>query len=397
MSKLEYNSSGELELDGVRLSSLTKEGDEPAYVYSRKGLLDRLSLFQSHLARVLTQRYSVHYAMKANPHPEILKLFKTQNIGVDIVSGGELRRALEVGFQGGQIIFSGVAKSQNEIQQCLKAGIRQFNIECASELRRIGEVSIAAGKKVSVVFRINPDVNPKTHRYISTGFRENKFGMEQTQLAQCFEILKQFPHLQLNGVSSHIGSQLMEFGAVSEALKLQRQVFEKWKSQGFPMQTFDVGGGLGIDYTLDASSDTQWIEGYCQVLKEELAGLEAQIQLEPGRFLVARSGALLTQVQYLKKTPDKNFLICNSGMHHLIRPALYEAYHRILPLQQRAGEELMADVVGPVCESSDFLGKDRKFQGIKEGDWLLVADAGAYGASMANQYNLFSPPREIIF
>jgi len=276
VSKLEYNSSGELELDGVRLSSFAKDGEEPAYVYSRKGLLDRLFLFQSNVAKVLTQRFSVHYAMKANPHPEILKLFKAQNIGIDIVSGGELRRAMENGFSASQIIFSGVAKSKDEIQQCLKVGIKQFNIECSSELRRIGEISAplaSTGKKVPVVFRINPDVDPKTHPYISTGFRENKFGMDQLQLKEAFEILEEFPHLQLSGVSSHIGSQLMEFSAVREALQIQRRVFEEWKSQGFPLQYFDVGGGLGIDYALDSSTDLQWLEGYCQVLKEELVNL----------------------------------------------------------------------------------------------------------------------------
>ena len=396
MSKLDYNSAGELELDGVRLSNFAKDGDEPAYIYSRKGLQDRLFLFQSQIAKVLTQRFSLHYAMKANSHPEILKLFKAQNIGVDIVSGGELRRALEAGFHGNQIIFSGVAKSRNEIQECLRAGIRQFNIECASELRRIGEISAPAGKKVAVVFRINPDVDAKTHPYISTGFRENKFGMDETQLAKCYQILKEHPHLQLSGVSSHIGSQLMEFSAVRDAIRLQRQVFEKWKAQGYPVQSFDVGGGVGIDYALDAATDSKWLDEYCQVLKEELAGLEAQIQFEPGRFLVGRRGVLLTQVQYIKEMPERNFLICNSGMHHLIRPALYEAVHRILPLQKRDGREFLADVVGPVCESSDFLGKDRKFQGVQEGDWLLVADTGAYGASMASSYNLFPPPREIL-
>jgi diaminopimelate decarboxylase len=396
VSKLEYNPGGELELDGVRLSSWAKEGEEPAYIYSRKGLHERLFLFQSQLAKHLTQRFSVHYAMKANSHLEILKIFRTQNIGVDIVSGGELKRALEAGFAGAQIIFSGVAKSKDEIQQCLKAGIRQFNIECASELQRIGELSQNLNRKIPVAFRINPDVDPKTHPYISTGFKENKFGMEKTQQDLAFEVLRQFPHLQLIGISSHIGSQLMEFEAVREALHLQRQTFEKWKAEGFPLQYFDVGGGLGIDYAQDASTDLQWLEGYAQVLKEELQGLEAQIEFEPGRFLVARSGVLLTQVQYIKKTPDKNFFICNSGMHHLLRPALYQAEHRIFPLQQKSGEDLMADVVGPVCESSDFLAKDRRFMGVQEGDWLAVADVGAYGASMASHYNLFAPAREIL-
>jgi diaminopimelate decarboxylase len=396
VSKLEYNSAGDLELDGVRLSSLVKDGDEPAYIYSRKGLLERLFLFQSQIAKVLTQRFSLHYAMKANSHPEVLKLLKGQNIGVDIVSGGELRRALECGFPANQIIFSGVAKTKDEIQQCLKVGIRQFNIESASELRRIGELSAALGRKIPVVFRINPNVDAKTHPYISTGFRENKFGMEESQIEKGFAILKQFPHLQLTGVSSHIGSQLMEFSAVRDAIRIQRKVFESWREMGHPVQSFDVGGGLGIDYALDASTDGQWLEAYCQVLKEELAGLEAQIQFEPGRFIVARSGVLLTQVQYIKETPDRNFLICNSGMNHMIRPALYEAEHRILSLRRGDGPVMVADVVGPVCESSDFLGKNRKFQGVKEGDWLVLADAGAYGASMASTYNLFALPREIL-
>jgi diaminopimelate decarboxylase len=396
VSKLEYNSAGDLELDGVRLSSLVKDGDEPAYVYSRKGLLDRLFLFQSQIAKVLTQRFSLHYAMKANSHPEVLKLFKAQNIGVDIVSGGELRRALECGFPANQIIFSGVAKTKDEIQQCLKAGIRQFNIESASELRRIGELSASFNRKIPVVFRINPNVDAKTHPYISTGFRENKFGMDETQIQKGFDILKQFPHLQLSGVSSHIGSQLMEFSAVRDAIRIQRKVFENWREMGHQVQSFDVGGGLGIDYALDSSTDVQWLEGYCQVLKEELAGLEAQIQFEPGRFIVARSGVLLTQIQYIKETPDRNFLICNSGMNHMIRPALYEAEHRILSLRRGEGPVMTADVVGPVCESSDFLGKNRNFQSVKEGDWLALADAGAYGASMASTYNLFALPREIL-
>lgn len=396
MSKLEYNSNQELELDGVRLSSLVKDEQEGTYVYSRKGLVDRLFLFQSSIAKALTQRFSVHYAMKANSNLEILKIYKSQNIGLDIVSGGELKRALEAGFQPNQIIFSGVAKSKEEIRQCLKAQIRQFNVESPSELQRIAELSAGTGRKVPVVLRFNPDVDAKTHPYIATGFRENKFGMEENLIRQCLEIVSSSPELHLLGLSFHIGSQLHEFGAFREALQKTKRLYEDLRQRGFSLMTLDLGGGLGIDYSGGASTDLQFLDGYCQVLREELSGFEGQIQFEPGRFLIARSGVLLTQVQYIKKTSERNFILCNSGMNHLIRPALYEAEHRILPLLKKEGETLLADIVGPVCESSDFLGRQREVTGVNEGDWLCVADSGAYGAAMSSAYNLFSFPKEIL-
>ncbi|MEZ0391314.1 MAG: diaminopimelate decarboxylase [Pseudobdellovibrionaceae bacterium] len=399
MSKLEYNSNQELELDGVRLLSLVKEEQEGTYVYSRKGLMDRLFLFQSAIAKVLTQRFTVHYAMKANSHLEVLKLFKSQNCGVDIVSGGELKRALEAGFTGSQIIFSGVAKSKEEIRQCFKAQIRQFNVESPSELKRIAALAAQnpTGKKIPVVLRFNPDVDAKTHPYIATGFRENKFGMEEALIKDCLQILNVSPELSLIGVSFHIGSQLHDFAAFKEAVQKTKKLYQNLKSQGYPLTTLDVGGGLGIDYSKSAAVDLEFLEGYCQILKEEFANFEGQLQFEPGRYLVARSGVLLTQIQYIKKTSERNFILCNSGMNHLIRPALYEAEHRIMPLQNKStGEDLVADVVGPVCESSDFLGKNRHLVGVNEGDWLCIADSGAYGAAMASQYNLFGFPREVV-
>lgn len=396
MSKLEYNSKQELELDGVRLLSLVKEGDEPIYVYSRKGLVDRIALFKSEIAKHLSQKFSVHFAMKANGHPEILKLMKEQGLGIDIVSGGELKRALEAGYKGQEVIFSGVAKTKNEIRFCLQAGIGQFNIESVPELQRIGEIARETGQSPSVVLRLNPDVDPQTHPYIATGFIENKFGIETGMISQALDILKSFPELKFRGLSFHIGSQLSEFSAFREALRKMVKIYGDLRSQGWALSFFDVGGGLGIDYEGEESSDFLWLKAYAQTLKEELSGLEAQIQFEPGRFLVARSGALLTEVQYVKKTSHRNFILCNTGMHHLIRPALYEAHHRILPLKREKGEGIRADVVGPVCESSDFLGKDREFTNVQSGDWLCVADTGAYGAAMTSDYNLFSRPREIL-
>lgn len=395
MAKLDYNFDQQLEFDGVRLSSLVKDEQEPTYVYSRKGIHDRVFQFQSAIAKSLSQRYAIHYAVKANSHPEILKLMKMLNLGVDVVSGGELKKCLEAGFLPQQIIFSGAGKSKEEIRLALKTQIKQINVESLSELKRIAVLAKELGTKAHVVLRINPQVDPKTHPYISTGFRENKFGIDESMLVECADLIRNSPELVWTGISSHIGSQLMEFTAIRETFQKMRKVFDQYRNQGFNLTTFDVGGGIGIDYSQPAHTDQKQIEEYSKVLQEELNGLEAQIQMEPGRILIARAGVLLTQIQYIKKTPFKNFAICNSGMHHLMRPALYHAEHRILPVIQKPGPELSFDVVGPICESSDFLGKNRLFSGIQEGDWLAVADAGAYGVSMASGYNAFAFPKEI--
>jgi diaminopimelate decarboxylase len=408
MSGLKYNNQQELEFHGVPLHSLVSAEGPPTYVYSRESLRKRLDLFKARLQEALAPRpFFIHYAVKANSHPELLTLFKQQGIGVDIVSGGELERSQGAGFAGAQIIFSGVAKTKDEIRRCLAASIGQFNVESLPELQRIAELARASRQIARVVLRINPDVDPETHPYISTGMRENKFGIETAMIPECLQFLSQHPELEFIGLSSHVGSQMREFSAFREALRKQRELYEQLIGQGYPLSVFDIGGGLGIEYGHsdqvvpdsqawdDLLQDEGDLTAYCQVLKEELRGMSARIQLEPGRFLVARAGVLLTEIQYIKKTTERHFILCNSGMHHLIRPALYEAYHRILPLRSCQGEVVLADVVGPVCESSDFLGKQRKFQGLEPGDWLCVADVGAYGAAMSSDYNLFSRPREI--
>jgi diaminopimelate decarboxylase len=396
VSKLEYNQN-DLFLDGSKLSNFVKDKQEPVYVYSRKGIMDRLGLFQSQLAKNLEQRHQIHYAVKANAHSEILKMMNSQGLGADVVSFGEMKKWMEAGLSPQKVIFSGVGKSKEEIHAAMNAGVKQLNVESPSELRRISEIAGGLNKKATVVLRVNPAVDPKTHPYISTGFRENKFGIDEAGVSECLEIVKASPHLNLVGLSCHIGSQLTEFSAMREAIQKLRRLFESLRGQGFALNVFDVGGGVGIDYQKSAEADVGVLEAYGQVLRQELSGLEAQVQFEPGRFLVARSGVLLTQIQYIKKTAHKNFVICNAGMNHLVRPALYQAYHRIFPLLQREGEVLKADVVGPVCESSDFLGRERSFTGLQEGDWLAVAEAGAYGYSMVSLYNSFPPPKELLF
>ncbi|PIS10022.1 MAG: diaminopimelate decarboxylase [Bdellovibrio sp. CG10_big_fil_rev_8_21_14_0_10_47_8] len=400
MSKLEYNQKQELQFDGVRLLDLvhpeSHPEESPLYVYSAQGLQTRLDFFKSVLSKSLKQSYSIHYAIKANAHIGILNLFREQGLGIDVVSGGEMKNALDVGFRPEQVIFSGAGKTKDEIRQGLQAGIRQFNVESPSELKRISDLAKEQKKMAVVVLRINPGVDPKTHPYIATGFKENKFGIDESSLPECLTEIRNRPELQLRGLSSHIGSQLLDLSVMTEAFGKMRKIFEELRAQGFALESLDVGGGLGLDYRQSEDRDSAVIESYGRVLSESLKGLEAHIQFEPGRVLVARAGVLLTQIQYIKKTPHRNFVICNSGMHHLIRPALYQAFHRIFPLIQRSGENLTADVVGPVCESSDFFGKDRSFQGLQEGDWLCVAEAGAYGASMASLYNAFPLPKEIL-
>jgi diaminopimelate decarboxylase len=395
VSKLEYNQA-DLQLDGSRLQSLVRDEQEPTYVYSRKGMMDRLGLYQSTLARNLEQRHQLHYAVKANSHPDILKMMNQLGLGADVVSFGELKKCLDAGFSAQKVIFSGVGKTKEEIRGALNAGIKQINVESVSELKRISELAAGLNKKATVVLRVNPAVDPKTHPYISTGFHENKFGIDEVNVGECLDVIRQSKSLHLVGLSCHIGSQLMEFSALREAIQKLRKMYESLRGQGFALTVFDVGGGVGINYQSFADTDHLVLENYGQALKKELSGLEGLIQFEPGRFLVARSGVLLTQVQYIKKTPFKNFVICNAGMNHLIRPALYQAQHRIFPLIKRDGEVLKADVVGPICESSDFLGKNREFTGLQEGDWLAITDAGAYGYSMVSLYNSFPLPKEIL-
>ncbi len=398
---LNYDANGDLFFDGKRLSDLVDE--EPVYAYSLKTLTKRVEYYKKSCESFLTPKVDIHYAMKANAHAEILQLMRQSGLGVDVVSGGELSLALSLGFTGSQIIFSGTGKTRHEIRLAIEHKLSQINVESPSELLRICEIAKQESNKnnswkVPVVLRVNPGIEVPTHPYISTGFKENKFGLDEQLLPQCLEIIKnnsQF--VELKGLSQHIGSQILDFSGFQEALRVLRNMFENLQSQGWPVTVMDIGGGVGIDYHKSQNSDVATIEKYMRAVAAETQGFSGRLQMEPGRILVARAGVLLTQIQYIKKTPHKNFIICNSGMNHLLRPALYQAYHRILPVFKRVGPEFAADVVGPVCESSDFLGKDRHFTGLLEDDWLCVLDAGAYGASMMSGYNIFAKAIEKTF
>lgn len=364
----------------------------PLYIYD----LDRVR------SRFLEMKASfpnaeIYYAMKANSHPDVLRALKGVGAGADVVSGGEIRRAIECGFQPEDIVYSGVGKTEKEIREALGCGIRQINVESLPELRRIARLARELQKSASVALRLNPDVSIETHPYIATGLSENKFGMELAEVPELIRTLNEnLDVLKLVGISLHLGSQMLEFDGLREALRLLKPVYRDLALRFPTLQKFDAGGGLGIFYQQDdLGRESEMLAKYASVVNEELADLGAQLQLEPGRWIVAHAGVLLTQIQYVKVTSQRRFLIVDSGMNHLIRPALYQAHHQILPLTKRPGEIRSYDVVGPICESADFFAKARDLTEVQEGDWLAIMDVGAYGASMANTYNLQELPREM--
>lgn len=397
---LHRSEDGDLGFFDQKLSDLVKPEDSPVYVYHRQVLKARARLFLQAARESLGENFQVHYAMKANSHPEVLKILAAEGVGMDVVSGGELAFALSLGVPAAQIIFSGVGKTIAEIRQALKAGIYQINVESLPELDRIAEISRSEGRAIRIGLRVNPNVDVKTHPHIATGLRENKFGIEMSDLPKALELFKANSQMQLQGLSLHIGSQLFDFSGVREAVQKLLLLQNEIQQKGFALTTFDVGGGVGVDYTQNGEGDVALLQKYFSVLRELLVpqgkAIAQKILFEPGRFLVARAGVLLTEVQYVKTTPYKTFIVCNTGMHQLLRPVLYEAFHRIEPLRLRAGARRAQDVVGPVCESADFLARGRELPPIEQGDWLAIAEAGAYGKVMSSQYNMFPAVREIL-
>ncbi len=375
------------------------EGNEghPCYVYDLNDIRSRYEKLCEALGGL--QNLKVHYALKANGNPQVLQHFKSMGSCVDVVSAGEMTLALKNGFIAKDVIFSGVAKSVQEINAAIDAGIKQINVESPQELRRIGELAKAKGQSMLVALRMNPEVNPVTHPYITTGMSENKFGMDRSFIPELVRILKEFPEsLKLRGLTMHIGSQLLDLDAMEEAIHKLRSIDHELEVLGFPTESLDIGGGVGIHYdSLDYEKDFSLIKDYGAMVEKSLKDYDGEVMIEPGRVLVGRAGVLLCQVEYIKRTPYKTFAIVNTGMHHLMRPALYQANHRILPLlKSEAAPQKIYDLVGPICESTDFLGKNRPMQELKQGDFLAICDAGAYGFSMANNYNHHALPQEII-
>lgn len=372
------------------------DDERPVYIYDLSLMEEEINFLQ----QCMGAETHIHYAVKANSNTMILQHFAKLGVGADVVSAGEARLALEAGFDPKDIIFSGVAKTKKEISFAIENSLDQINIESPQELLRVGDIARSQGVIARVAFRMNPDVNPQTHPYITTGFRENKFGMEEDFIPELLEILKKYSDsLSLQGLTIHIGSQLTDNQCFEDAIIKTIPIFQDLKAKGFSMKTFDVGGGIGINYQHGGTHRSQ-IQDYGQMVQKHLSDLGVKIYCEPGRMIVGAYGTLVSEVQYIKKTSSKNFAILNTGMHHLIRPALYQAEHRILPLVEKEnknqGEEELFDVVGPICESSDFFAKDYPCGPLESGDFLAIGEAGAYGRSMASQYNAHEYPREVV-
>ncbi|MNK96184.1 Diaminopimelate decarboxylase [compost metagenome] len=363
----------------------------PIYVYDLQFLEQRFRKMSQALAGV-----KLFYAVKANPNAEVLQKLKNLGAGADVVSLGEIKRALESGFAPEDIVYSGVGKTRHEIEEALRLGIYQINVESLPDLERIGEMAAERGVRASIALRLNPDISIKTHPYIATGLKDNKFGMELSLIPELSAVLNKFSKsLSLVGVSLHLGSQMVEFAGYQEALLRLKSVYLDLQKQFPSLQRFDFGGGLGIFYDRqDLALEEELLGQYAEITLKTLSDLNCTLQSEPGRWLMGHCGVLISQVQYIKKTTHKTFVIIDSGMNHLIRPSLYEAHHEIAPLKKSSGA-MICDVVGPICESSDFFAKDRSLTTLADGDFVAIMDSGAYGYSMASVYNLQELPLEI--
>lgn len=377
--------NGILYAEGVNLISLAEKYKTPCYVYSRATLERHWYAFEHAFN---PYPHLVCYSVKANSNLAILNLLARLGAGFDIVSGGELERVLRAGGQPGKVIFSGVGKTKAEMHHALAVGIRCFNVESEAELIRLHEVAQAMGKPAPVAIRVNPDVDAKTHPYISTGLKQNKFGIDIDKAFEIYLEAVNLPYLQVVGLDCHIGSQLTDTTPFVDALQRILILAEKLQKQGIHLQHLDLGGGLGVRYSTEVPPEPQ---AYVQALRQILGESSYQIIIEPGRAIVANAGILLTRVEYLKNTANKHFAIVDAAMNDLIRPALYQAWQEIVPVQPRNDTYAQNyDIVGPICETSDFLGKDRPLA-LEPGDLLAVRTAGAYGFVMSSNYN--SRPR----
>ena len=381
--------NGDLHAENIALERIAAEFNTPCYVYSKAALADAFKSFQ---AGLLGTNHLICFAVKANPNIAILNLFAKLGAGFDIVSGGELARVLAAGGDPQKIVFSGVGKTADEMRAALNAGIFCFNVESSSELKRLNEVANSMDKIAPVSLRVNPNVDAKTHPYISTGLKNNKFGVAFDEAISVYEQAAAMPNIAVHGVDCHIGSQITELAPFIEALELILGLVDALEAKGIHISHIDVGGGIGITYADETPPE---FSAYAQAILAKLTNRNVKLLFEPGRALVGNAGVLLTKVEYLKMGEAKNFAIVDAAMNDLMRPALYDAYHDIVALKPRAGELSTYEVVGPVCETGDFLGHDRKLN-LQEGDLLAIKSAGAYGMSMASNYNTRGRAAEIL-
>ena len=401
-----YYLHGKLHCEDVDLARVAEKFGTPTYVYSAGTILDHLTRLNGALA---TLDHLICYAVKANSNRSILKLLADAGAGFDIVSGGELFRVLAAGGDPAKCTFAGVGKSPEEIEYALELGVYSFNVESESELEHIDRIAGAKNLRAPIALRANPDVDPHTHEYISTGSRENKFGIALGQLPAAYERAAEMRNIDIVGVQMHIGSQITEAAPFANAIKKLAPIVRELKSK-YPIKFFSIGGGMGIIYrrALESGSGKWWhdhggetsafsICDYADAIVPPLRELNLRILVEPGRFLVGNAGVLLARVSCIKKSGAKKFAIVDAGMNDLIRPALYHSYHEIVPVKEtRSERESKIDIVGPVCESGDFFALDREMPELHEGDLLAIMSAGAYGFVMASNYNSRRLPSEVL-
>ncbi len=381
---------GRLHAEKTPLEKIAGKIGTPCYVYSATALLDNFQNLTKSLANI---PHLICYSVKANSNLSLLKLLARQNSGFDIVSGGELYRVRKAGGKSNQVVFSGVGKTEAEMVQALKAGILMFNVESGEELEALDRVARRLGKSAPFALRVNPDVDAKTHRHIATGMKRHKFGVPFAEAVLLFEKSRRMPGLIPRGIDCHIGSQITEAGPINAALQQMAELYNSLRKRGFDLRYLDVGGGLGISYRHEKPPS---MAEYARLIHQTATRSGATILLEPGRVLMGNSGLLLTQVLYRKKTKGKTWVIVDAGTNDLLRPALYEAYHKVLPVCRRSGRKELAAVVGPLCESSDVLADNRKMVLPEPGEWLAIMSAGAYGMSMASNYNSRPRPAEVL-
>lgn len=381
---------GRLRVDGVAVETLAEHYGTPLYVYSRRHLQQQFRALRTAMRPVAPL---ICFSVKTNTNAAVIRTLAERGAGADVVSGGELYRALRAGVPARRIVFAGVGKTRAEIEYALRQEILFFTVESEPELERISACAARLRRTARVALRVNPDVDPRTHRYISTGRKENKFGLDPARAERAAELAARLPRLELVGLHMHIGSQILSPQPFRDALAKVTALATKLRARHPGFRYLDLGGGLGIQYRPDQAPLTA--TRFARAVLPRLRRLGLQVVLEPGRFLVGNAGTLLTRVQYVKQGPAKQFVIVDAGMNDLIRPPLYQAHHEIRPARQ-ARLARVGDVVGPICESGDFLAADRRLPAVREGDVLAVLSAGAYGFAMASNYNSRGRPAEVM-
>ena len=384
----------ELNCEAVPLSALAEKFGTPLYVYSAATIRERFRAFDRAFARV---RHTICYSLKANSNLAVLALLHRLGAGFDVVSGGELARVLKVNRRASRdVVFSGVGKTADEIAAALRVGILMFNVESESELAVVARSAARAKKKARVALRVNPHIETETHPYISTGLREHKFGVAVEQAREIYARMREEKYLEAAGVSVHIGSQITEMEPFREAMTRVVELVRQLSADGHRIGYIDAGGGLGISYQGEDNFPAR-VQAYAKAVLAALRGLKVHLLLEPGRSLVGPAGVLLTRVLYIKTNDHKRFVVVDAAMNDLIRPSLYSAYHEVVPVRSHdAARRADVDIVGPVCETGDFLARDRQMPMLSEGELLAVLDAGAYGMSLASNYNTRGRPAEVM-